>query len=130
MDVESAQPRRDQARTGPHIVSVPIVRQGGDLIIDGQHFGAQQGNSYLVFDIDQQQMIIDHTESWSDTRIDVKLPVANTEGTVYVVRRIPLFALASNVVAYVVQAAGLAFAAVWLRNPRARKFAVAHLPPR
>jgi outer membrane protein assembly factor BamB len=91
----------------PHIVSLPLVRQGGDLIIDGQHFGAQQGNSYLVFDIDQQQMIIDHTESWSDTRIDVKLPVANVEGTVYVVRRIPLFALASNVVAYVVQAAGL-----------------------
>jgi hypothetical protein len=25
----------------PHIVSVPIVRQGGDLNIDGQHFGAQ-----------------------------------------------------------------------------------------
>jgi hypothetical protein len=52
-------------------------------------------------------LIIDHTESWSDTRIDVRLPVANTAGTIYVVRRIPLFALASNVVAYVVQAAGL-----------------------
>jgi outer membrane protein assembly factor BamB len=91
----------------PHIVSVPLVRQGGEVIIDGQHFGAQQGNSYLVFDIDQQQMVIEDTVSWSDTRIDVKLPVANTEGSVYVVRRIPLLSLASNVVAYVVQAAGL-----------------------
>jgi hypothetical protein len=27
----------------PHIVSVPVVRQGGDLIINGQHFGAEQG---------------------------------------------------------------------------------------
>jgi outer membrane protein assembly factor BamB len=91
----------------PHIVSVPVVRQGGDLIITGQHFGAEQGGSYLVFRLDNQALVIEHIESWSDTQIVVKLPVANTGGTVYVVRRIPLFALASNVVAYVVQAAGL-----------------------
>ncbi len=91
----------------PHIISVPIVRQGGDLIITGQHFGAQQGGSYLVFNINDRASVIEETIAWSDTRIDVKLPVANTEGTVYVVRRIPLLSLASNVVAYVVQTAGL-----------------------
>src|SRR3974377_2364255 len=43
----------------PHTVSVPIVRQGGDVIVDGQHFGAEQGNSYLVFNIDQQPLVIE-----------------------------------------------------------------------
>jgi outer membrane protein assembly factor BamB len=91
----------------PHIVSVPIVRQGGAMIIAGQHFGAEQDGSYLVFNVDDQPLVIEQVEAWSDAQIVVKLPVANTAGTVYVVRRIPLFALASNVVAYTVQAAGL-----------------------
>jgi outer membrane protein assembly factor BamB len=91
----------------PHIVSLPTVRPGGKLVINGQRFGAEQGGSYLVFNGDDRPWVIEHTESWSDTQIEVKLPIADTEGTVYVVRRIPLFALASNVNAYVVQAAGL-----------------------
>ncbi len=95
------------SQLAPHIVSIPFVRQGGDVTIQGQHFGAQQSGSTLVFDVNDQSMVIEDIVSWSDTQIDVKLPVANSEGTVYVVRRIPLLSLASNVVAYVVQATGL-----------------------
>lgn len=91
----------------PAINSVPVTPAGGDLVLLGRGFGAQQGNSTVVIESGAAQAELASIVFWSDSRIVAHLPPQAGNGAAQVVRRGLLGEQASEAVPYVVQAPDL-----------------------
>jgi outer membrane protein assembly factor BamB len=87
----------------PVITSIPILKPDSRLVILGQGFGAQQGNSQLKLTNGQVLAV----SAWSDTRLESSLPVGLQNGSVIVERTTWLGLRPSTPHDFITQAAGL-----------------------
>ncbi len=89
----------------PVIARVPVVAPDGRLTVEGKSFGRGQGGSSLLVAGDDGLLVPVAPAAWSNQEITAPAPA--TGGTVQVVRKLFVFTLVSNKVAFVVQAPNL-----------------------